>query len=53
MALEKYLFEKIQSLCLKKTPTVSTVIEKLVEHGIHCLPCAYLNDIIDILSYQL
>ena len=40
---KNYLFEKIWSLCLKKKKTVSNVIEKLVEHGIHCLPCSYTN----------
>ena len=36
---------------LKKT--VSNVVEKLVEHSIHCLPCSYTNDVIDISSLQL
>ena len=27
--------------------TVSNVIEKLVEHGIHCLPCSYTNYVIN------
>ena len=31
---------------------VSNVNEKLVEHGIHCLPCSYTNDVIDLSSYQ-
>ena len=29
--------------------SVSYVIEKLMEHGIHCLPCSYTNEVIDIL----
>ena len=27
--------------------TVSNVVEKLVEHGIHCLPCSYTNYVIN------
>ena len=27
--------------------TISNVIEKLVEHGIHCLPCSYTNYVIN------
>ena len=30
--------------------TVSNVIENLVGHGIHCLPCSYTNDVINISS---
>ena len=33
-----------------KKKTVSSVTEKLVEHGIHCLPCSYTNDVIDLSS---
>ena len=29
--------------------SVCNVTEKLMEHGIHCLPCSYTNDIIDLL----
>ena len=29
------------------------VIEKLMEHDIHCLPCSYTNDVIDLLLWQL
>ena len=29
--------------------SVSNVIKKLVEHGIHCLLCFYTNDVIDLL----
>ena len=32
---------------------VSNVIEKFVEHGMHCLPCSYANDILDLSSWQL
>ena len=32
---------------LKKT---SKVTEKLMEHGIHCLPCSYTNDVIELSS---
>ena len=41
-------------ICLRKSEdyilnkTVSDISEKLVEHGIHCLPCFYTNDVIDI-----
>ena len=31
--------------------SVCNVIEKWMEHGIHCLPCSYTNDIIDMLPY--
>ena len=27
--------------------TVSNVTEKMVEHGIHCLPCSYTNYVIN------
>ena len=27
--------------------TVSNVIKKLVDHGIHCLPCSYTNYVIN------
>ena len=35
---------------LDKKKKVSNVTEKLVEHGIHCLPCSYINDVTDISS---
>ena len=28
--------------------SVCNVIEKLMEHGIHCLPCSYATDVINI-----
>ena len=44
-------------ICLRKSEVyvikkqkVSNVIEKLVEHGIHCLPCSCTNDAIDLSS---
>ena len=46
-------------LCLRKSEvtvernSVCNVIEKLMEHGIHCLPCSYTNDVIDLLPYPL
>ena len=40
------MFEKMKFL-LKKN---SGIIEKPVEHGIHCLPCFYTNDVIDLSS---
>ena len=42
-------------ICLRKSEvsgeriSVCNVIENLVEHGIHCLPCSYTNDVINIL----
>ena len=45
------MFEKVCNLLKKKT--VSNVIEKLVEQCIHCLPCSYTNDTIDLSSEQL
>ena len=30
--------------------SVCNVTEKLREHGIHCLPCLYTNDVIDVLQ---
>ena len=41
-------------ICLRKSEfsvernSVSIVIEKLIENGIHCLPCSYINDVINI-----
>ena len=35
-----------------KKKAVSNVIEKLLEHGIHCLPCSYTNDVINLSSYN-
>ena len=46
-------------ICLRKSEVyvkkktnkkLSNVTEKLVEHGIHCLPCSYTNDPIDLSS---
>ena len=45
-----------KSICLRKSEVyvlkkkVSDVFEKLLEHGIHCLPCSYTNGIIDLSS---
>ena len=42
-------------ICLRKSEvtveriSVCNVIEKLLGHGIHCLPCSYTNDIINML----
>ena len=33
--------------------SVCNVTEKLMEDGIHCLPCSYTIDIIDLLPQQL
>ena len=32
-----------------KRISVFNVNENLMEHGIHCLPCSYINDVIDLL----
>ena len=29
--------------------SVYDVIENLLQHGIHCLPCSYTNEVIDML----
>ena len=42
-------------ICLRKSEvtvgriSVCNVIENLAEHGIHCLPCSYTNDIMNML----
>ena len=42
-------------ICLRKSEvtvkriSVCNVIEKLREHGVHCLLCSYTDDIIDLL----
>ena len=28
-------------------------VEKMAKHGIHCLPCSYTNDVINLLPQQL
>ena len=40
--------EKLFVYMLKKT--VSNVTKILVERSIHCLPCSYTNDVLDLLS---
>ena len=46
-------------ICLKESEvtveriSVCIIIENLIEHGIHCLPCSYANDVIDVLSEHL
>ena len=46
-------------ICLRKFEvsveriSVCNVIEKLMEHGIHCLPCFYTRDIISLFRKQL
>ena len=30
--------------------SVCNVFEKLLEHGIHCLSCSYINDVLNILA---
>ena len=36
-----------------KSISVRYVIEILMEHGIHCLPCSYTNDVIGLLPQQI
>ena len=42
-------------ICLRQSEitvernSVCNVTEKLMENGIHCLPCSYINDVIDML----
>ena len=38
-----------KSECIVERISVYNVIEKLIEHGILCLPCSYTNDVIDLL----
>ena len=44
----------LENICLRKSKiTVVRIslcigIEKLMEHGIHCVPCFYTNDVIDL-----
>ena len=46
-------------ICLRRSEVVvegisfCNVIEKLMEHDIHCLPGSCINDVIDLLSWQL
>ena len=40
-------------ICLRKTEFLlkefqCDAIENLVEHGVHCLPCSYTNDVINM-----
>ena len=35
---------------VEKKKSVCKALEKLVAHGIHCLPCYYTNDIIYLLQ---
>ena len=45
-------------ICLRKSKvsiermSVHNVIENFVEHAIHCLPCIYTNDVINMLAKQ-
>ena len=42
-------------ICLRKSEvsvvriSVCYITENMVEHGIHCLPCSYINDVINML----
>ena len=55
----KELYDLRIVICLKESKvyvegiSVCKVIEKLVGHGQHCLPCSYTNDIMDLLPQQL
>ena len=48
-----------KNICLRKHKvsvkriSVCNVIENLTEHGIHCLPSSYNNDVINMLSKQV
>ena len=56
--IRKHLKHELNDLkiiiCLRKSEitveriSVCDVIEKLMEHGIHCLSCSYINDVIDL-----
>ena len=41
-------------ICLRKSEvtvkriSVCKAIEKMMEHGIQCLPCSFINDVIDL-----
>ena len=43
-----------KNVCLRKsdvsyeTISVCNIIENFAEHGIHCLPCSYTNDVINV-----
>ena len=50
--IRKNCLRKSEVYVKKTKKTVSNATEKLVEHGIHCLPCSYTNDVIDISSQQ-
>ena len=45
-------------ICLRKSEvtveriSVCNVIEKLMKHGVHCLPCPYTNDVINMLPVE-
>ena len=51
-------YDERQIICLRKSEvyvkknetTLSNVTEKMVELSIHCLPCSYTNDVINISS---
>ena len=45
-----------KNICLRKYEdsveriSICNAIENLAEHSIHCLPCSYINDAIDIME---
>ena len=47
-----------KAICLRKSEvsvdriSVRNIIEYLAEHGMHCLPYSYTNDVIDMLPLQ-
>ena len=53
--LDRGINDLRKGMCLRKSEvsderiSVCYVIEKLLEHDIHCLPCSYTKDIIDLL----
>ena len=41
-----------KSICLRKSDLLLREFQfvmSLMEQGIHCLPCSYINDVIDLL----
>ena len=47
--LRKIICLRKSEVNVKRKQNSINVIEKIVEHGIHCLQCSYTNDSIDLL----
>ena len=46
--LRKIVCQNLKFFCCQREfQFVLKVIENLAEHGIHCLPCSYINDVIN------